>query len=260
MTRARRIGVRLLAVCGFLAVWQAVCSMGLVSPIILASPRSIGDAFVSSGGEFLLAFQYTFIEILIAVGSAWTLGVCTGVLLGLSPTLAQATAPLLSSLFAIPFIVWYPLLMVWLGLGAESKIVYGIAVGFFPIAINTLSSVQNIDRRFRTLAHSLGASTSSAANEVHRAAHSSVHRLRPANRNRVRGHRGAGLRNAGIHQRHWVLDFVSPHPVRYRPRLSRHWARAELHHSRQPRLDPHRTPGGALAGARALRLVATMQA
>lgn len=160
MTRTRRIGVRLLAVCGFLAAWQGVCSMGLVSPIILASPRSIGEAFVSSGGEFLLAFQYTFIEILIAVGSAWTLGVCTGVLLGLSPTLAQATAPLLSSLFAIPFIVWYPLLMVWLGLGAESKIAYGIAVGFFPIALNTLSSVQNIDRRFRTLARSLGASTS----------------------------------------------------------------------------------------------------
>jgi NitT/TauT family transport system permease protein/taurine transport system permease protein len=153
----RRVGIKVLTIVGVLAIWQAVCSFGLVSQIILASPLSIAQAFASSGNEFLQAFKYTFLEILIAVSTAWVLGVATGALLGASPVLARATAPLLSSIFAIPFIVWYPILLVWLGIGPQSKITYGIAAGFFPIALNTLSAVENFDRRFVVLARSLGA-------------------------------------------------------------------------------------------------------
>ena len=71
---------------------------------------------------------------------------------------AVVAGPLLSSAFAIPFIVWYPLMLIWLGLGPQSKIAYGVAIGFFPIAINTLSAVQHLDRRYLMLARSLGAS------------------------------------------------------------------------------------------------------
>ena len=156
MTLPRPI-IKALGIVAFLAIWQAVMALGLISPLMLASPWSIVEAFALSGGEFLHAFQVTLVEILFAIALAWSLGIAIGAIVGSSPTLAQAMAPLLSSVFAIPFVVWYPILMVWLGIGPESKIGYGVAVGFFPIAINTLSAVQYMDRRYIVLARSLGA-------------------------------------------------------------------------------------------------------
>jgi NitT/TauT family transport system permease protein len=153
----RRFGTRLLVIAAMLAAWQLVSWLGLVSPIILASPMAIAKAAASAGPVFLAAFQFTLVEIVVAVAVTWVLGIGTGALLGAWPTLALATGPLLSSAFAIPFVVWYPILMLWLGLGAESKITYGVLVGFFPIAINTLNAVHHLDRRYITLARSLGA-------------------------------------------------------------------------------------------------------
>jgi NitT/TauT family transport system permease protein/taurine transport system permease protein len=65
----------------------------------------------------------------------------------------------LSSIFAIPLIVLYPLLMVWLGIGPLSKIVFGVLSGFFPIALNTIDGVRAIEQRYFVFARSIGATS-----------------------------------------------------------------------------------------------------
>jgi len=141
-----------------LAIWQAICSAGLVSPIILASPLSIVLAVRTSGSEYLAAIPFTLFEIVVGICVAWILGVGAGLLIGTSQLLSVAIAPILSAIFAVPLIVWYPIMLIWFGLGAESKIVFGAAGGFFPIALNTVTAAQSFDRRFVTLGRSLGAS------------------------------------------------------------------------------------------------------
>ena len=61
------------------------------------------------------------------------------------PFFGATAGPLLSSLFAVPLITWYPLFMVWFGLGTMSKIVYAAVSGFFPIAINTMNGIRGLD-------------------------------------------------------------------------------------------------------------------
>jgi NitT/TauT family transport system permease protein/taurine transport system permease protein len=140
-----------------MALWEAVVRLDLVSQIILAAPSHIVLAAAQDGGVFLHAFATTSIEIGAAIVIAWTLGIVLGVVAGSSHTLAAATAPVLSSIFAIPLIILYPLLMAWLGIGPLSKVVFGVLSGFFPIALNTIDGVRAIERRYLVFARSIGA-------------------------------------------------------------------------------------------------------
>jgi NitT/TauT family transport system permease protein len=150
---------RLLWTIVVLTVWQAVCASGLVSPILLASPFDVYLAATRSGSEFLSAFRLTALEALAAIAIAWVCGVAVGATLGRMPMFGRAVSPVISSLLAVPLIIWYPYFIVWLGIGPQSKIAYAALYGFFPIALNTLNAVQLVDQRYLTLARSIGAST-----------------------------------------------------------------------------------------------------
>jgi len=139
------------------ALWEAIVRLGLVNAIILAAPSDIVLAAASDGEVFLRAFATTVIEIAAAILIAWTLGIVLGVAVGSSHTLAAATAPVLSSIFAVPLIILYPLLMAWLGIGPLSKVVFAVLSGFFPIALNTIDGVRAVERRYIVFARSVGA-------------------------------------------------------------------------------------------------------
>lgn len=141
-----------------LAVWQSAVSLGFISPVLLPSPSLILGAAVRNWDTFAEAFLFTLTEIFAAVTLAWASGIFAGVALGTVPIVAKATAPILSSLFAVPIIIWYPFFVVFFGIGPESKVAYAATAGFFPIALYTLNAVQNVDHRYMVLARSLGGS------------------------------------------------------------------------------------------------------
>lgn len=152
--------LKTLALCAVsLAAWEGIVRLGLVNQIILAAPSDVIRAAATDGRVFLDAFATTALEIGAAMVIAWALGIGTGVIVGSSYRLSSAVAPILSSLFAIPLIILYPLLMAWLGIGSMSKVVFGVLSGFFPIALNTIDGVRAIDRRYLLFARSIGAGT-----------------------------------------------------------------------------------------------------
>jgi NitT/TauT family transport system permease protein len=158
MSGMRRQAVRLLALAALAAAWEITFRLGLLSPIIFASPSLIVDAAWKDGWTFLAAFRITIFEIGMAILIAWALGIVFGVIAGSRPVLARIAAPILSGLIAIPLVVLYPVLIAWLGLGPASKIVFGVVSGLFPIALNTLTGVRGIDRGYATMAAAMGAS------------------------------------------------------------------------------------------------------
>jgi NitT/TauT family transport system permease protein/taurine transport system permease protein len=139
------------------AAWELVVRLGLVSVIILAAPSDILLAAAKDGPAFAHALAITLFEIGAAILITWILGVGLGILVGSSHAWAAATVPVLSSIFAIPLIILYPLLMAWLGIGVLSKIVFGVLSGFFPIALNTIDGVRAVEQRYLVFARSVGA-------------------------------------------------------------------------------------------------------
>jgi ABC-type nitrate/sulfonate/bicarbonate transport system permease component len=63
----------------------------------------------------------------------------------------------LSGVIALPLIVLYPVLVAWLGIGVTSKIAYGAAAGFFPVALAAVLGMRAIDPRYAEMARAVGA-------------------------------------------------------------------------------------------------------
>jgi NitT/TauT family transport system permease protein/taurine transport system permease protein len=141
-----------------LAAWEAIIRAGLVSQIILPAPSDVVLAAMKDGHAFLNGFWVTLFEIGVSMAIAWLLGLVTGLVAGNMPIVAIGVGSVLSSLFAIPLVIVYPVFMAWFGLGSPSKIVFGVLSGFFPIALNTLNGIRAIDPRYLVMARAMGAS------------------------------------------------------------------------------------------------------
>jgi NitT/TauT family transport system permease protein len=135
-----------LAVLAILLAWEAVCRFGLVPKVVLPAPSDIVAAAIESWPDYLEALQVTAMEIALATLLAWGGGIALGCVLGSGRVTGAAFGPVLTALFAVPLITWYPLFMSWFGLGSESKVAYGVVSGFFPVAIGTLNGVRGVDR------------------------------------------------------------------------------------------------------------------
>src|SRR5690606_26091824 len=120
-----------------LALWQAAVSLRGVDAAILASPldalratwSGLVDGSLSAG---LLSSLQRAIGGLLIGGS---LGLATGILLGLSRPAERALGPTLSALRQIAIFAWVPLLTAWFGLGEPAKLVFVSLATFFPLLI-----------------------------------------------------------------------------------------------------------------------------
>jgi NitT/TauT family transport system permease protein/taurine transport system permease protein len=148
---------RLLVTLALLALWELLFRTGALSPVIFGAPSLIFAAALKDGGTFLAAFRVTAGEMVVAMAIAWIGGVAFGVMIGAAPLPSLIVAPILSGVIALPLIVLYPVLVAWLGIGTLSKIAYGAAAGFFPVALAAVLGIRAIDPRYADMARAVGA-------------------------------------------------------------------------------------------------------
>lgn len=142
-----------------LALWEAICRGNIVSPIVLPAPTAIAIKWFSwlASGELLEDVAGSLFRVfggfLVGVGLALPLGL----FMGASSRVYQYFNPLLQLLRPIPPIAWIPMSILWFGLGNPPAI-FLISLGaFFPVLMNTISGVRNVDGIYLRAAHNLGA-------------------------------------------------------------------------------------------------------
>jgi NitT/TauT family transport system permease protein len=101
------------------------------------------------------------------VTSLWTLaagfflavilGVIIGVLMGRFRPVEHFLDLYINALMSAPMTAFVPLLIMWFGLGVESRIAVVFLFAFFVIVINTMTGVKQVDRIFVEMARSFGA-------------------------------------------------------------------------------------------------------
>lgn len=145
---------------GILALWFGVTETGYVSPIFLPKVPNVVDKFFGllTSGEWMSPLSTTLFEVASAFSIAVVSGVLVGFLVSRTRFASRVFEPLFSSLFAIPLIIFYPLAMLFFGLGVGSKIALGSVVSFFPIVLNTISGFNNVSPIYQRAANSMGAS------------------------------------------------------------------------------------------------------
>ena len=157
---ARARAVQLLFVAVFIGAWYAIGRTRAISPLFVPRIEAVADAFIRlvQTDQFWSAVRVTFFTILQAYLIAVLLGVSSGYLVTRSRFLTQLLEPVISGLFSIPITLLFPLFILLFGIGPASKVAYGAAYGFFPIALNTIAGFSGVDERYRNAARSMGIS------------------------------------------------------------------------------------------------------
>ncbi len=140
-------------------LWHAVTVTEIVSPFFLPQPGAVLAVFwrILSTGRVLPDLGVTFFEFAVAGPLAVVTGILAGYLISMTRYSTIVLEPLISSLYAIPIIIFYPISIMALGIGPESKIAHGALFGFFPICLNTIQGFSGVDAIYLRMARSTGA-------------------------------------------------------------------------------------------------------
>ena len=167
---ARRIAtVRIAIVAMVLATWEALSASGLlfrdVVPSLVAIGGAIGRLLVNP--EFYGNLGVTAGEIAIALLIGGLSGLAAGITLGANRFLSRAFESLLLYLGPAPKIIFFPVMIMWFGVGSGSKIAMGVLSCFFPVAISAAAGMRQIDRVLIRVGQSFRASTWQMVTEIY---------------------------------------------------------------------------------------------
>ncbi|HEY8589809.1 MAG TPA: ABC transporter permease [Naasia sp.] len=141
-----------------LALWQLISATGAVPAYRLPSPASVVQAALDMAASGVLG-QYVAISVqrvLIGFASGATLGLTLGVLVGLSRWGASLLAPTLGGLRAVPSLAWLPLLILYLGINEDQKVVL-VAIGaLFPVYTTVAGALRHVNPHLVELGEAYG--------------------------------------------------------------------------------------------------------
>lgn len=142
------------------ALWELIVYLGDYPSFFLPTPRLVLARGVEAvrDGSLLMHTWVTLREVFAGLFAGLSVAVLLGYLLAKSPLIERLVAPYLAASQAIPIVALAPLLVIWFGPGSLSKVLVCALTLFFPVLINTIIGIRNVDRELVELMRSLQAS------------------------------------------------------------------------------------------------------
>ena len=133
----------LLLVAVLIALWQAV--FWVVGDIALSSPLATlrYTATLVTGETFGMHLFDTMRAFAIAFVLSVVIGLLVGFWLGFERLSGDVLEPMIVTVYAIPKLTLYPILLLAFGLRVSAKVAFGVLHGVIPIILFTLSAVRN---------------------------------------------------------------------------------------------------------------------
>ena len=148
--------VSTLSVMAFLALWEVAPRAGMVDATYTSQPSRVIAAGLEivSTGTFLHDVSLSLSEFAIGFALAIGIGVPLGLLLGRFPVLRYLLDPPIMAIYATPHLALLPIIVVWLGIGMQSKIAVAFVGGVIPILVNSMAGVRGVERSWVVAARS----------------------------------------------------------------------------------------------------------
>ncbi len=150
--RQRRAALRIGSVTVFLALWQIVGSR--TNPILFASPTKVLAAFADliGTGQLQRVFPQSMLDLAVGYLLAVVVGIGLGVLIGRNATVEAVLNPFVNFAMATPLVAIIPLIVIWVGIGIEARILSVFVLAVFKIVVNTATGVKSTPRVLREMA------------------------------------------------------------------------------------------------------------
>ena len=139
--------LRVAIVVTVLAGWQALSMSGLLFRDVVPSLAAIGRALAAllANTDFYANLGVTLYEIGVALAIGGVAGLAVGIALGANRFLSHAYEAIVYYLGPTPKIIFFPVMIMWFGVGSGSKIAMGVLSCFFPIVISTAAGMREVD-------------------------------------------------------------------------------------------------------------------
>ena len=140
------------------AAWQAASTLGLLSDAVLPSPAAVLAAGwqMTLTGELPHHMAVSFLRAVAGLVVGGGIGFALGLANGVSSVSDRLTDTTLQMARNIPHLALIPLVILWFGIGEEAKL-FLVALGvFFPIYVNTLHGLREVDPQLIEMGRSYG--------------------------------------------------------------------------------------------------------
>ncbi len=129
--------------------WNTITVTGIIPTYQLPTPQSVLERIVkmAQDGSLWAHLGTTTLRVLIGCFIGTVAAVILGSIVGFYQKAERIFDPIIQAFKAIPSLAWVPLFILWMGIGEPSKITL-IAVGvFFPVYLNMVSGILNVDQK-----------------------------------------------------------------------------------------------------------------
>jgi NitT/TauT family transport system permease protein len=126
-------------------IWQFGAPLAKIPDYVLPLPSSIATRFVETFTVQMHGLMMTAFTTLAGLALALVFGVLLALLVIYIPLLRSLIMPLLAAFNSIPKIAIAPLFVIWFGLGYESKILLAFLLALFPIFVNSVTGLGEIE-------------------------------------------------------------------------------------------------------------------
>ena len=141
----RNLGIRLLSLAVFLALWEWAGAN--IDPVLFTTPSAVAKAAVEMiGSGELWTYLWPSLKVLaIGFSLACVVGIGLGLLLARYEILDVALSVYITFLYSIPSVALVPLIVLWAGFDTPAKVIILFLFAFFPMVINTYQGVKSVD-------------------------------------------------------------------------------------------------------------------
>lgn len=141
-----------------LIVWELIPALGLISARYLPPPSETLGIFARNltYTDFWVAVWDTLRGWAIGLTMATIAAIVIGMVIGGSPLLRRLTASTIEFLRPVPSVALIPLALLLFGLEIQSKLMLIVYATFWPILIQVLAGVADVDPVMRNTARSFG--------------------------------------------------------------------------------------------------------
>jgi len=158
--RATVVSVRVILVAAIVALLEVLTRDGSISPLVLPPLSNIAVEVWGTLGtsQFYQDLARTALE----VGASSAIGVSCGLVIGVVfwriRVVGQALEPYASTFYALPTVVFYPILLALMGLGVGPIVVLASIMVTVPVALNTMTGLTGVSPILWKLARSIDCS------------------------------------------------------------------------------------------------------
>ncbi|MCL2154110.1 MAG: ABC transporter permease [Leptospirales bacterium] len=151
-----------------IAVWHAVATLGGYNEHLFPPPLKAfyGVHELMASGMLWNSIGISMLRFFIGYISSAALGMILGMFFGYFEGAWQFVNPVVQILRPISPIAWLPFVVLWFGIGEISAIAIVFIAAFFPVLLNTVSSVSKINKTYFKIAENFGLSKLSTFTKI----------------------------------------------------------------------------------------------